>query len=98
MLKGLAAGFLTVMVLSPSAMAQTSCMPRETVASSLRHDYAEAPAAFGVTADGALLELWISKNGETWTILVTLPTGTVCLVADGNTWQEVTDVPTGKSM
>ena len=49
--------------------------------------YKEAPVALGLASNGDLLEVFSSDNGSTWTIIVTSPNGTSCLVAAGQDWQ-----------
>lgn len=49
--------------------------------------YGEHPVGRGVTTAGALLEVVATADGSTWTILVTLPSGPTCLVADGAGWE-----------
>jgi hypothetical protein len=42
-----------------------------------------------LTDDGHLLEVFASKDGETWTIAVTIPKGLTCLLATGQEWQSL---------
>tara|TARA_Y100000031_G_C8177535_1_gene364822 strand:+ start:176 stop:370 length:195 start_codon:yes stop_codon:yes gene_type:complete len=42
-----------------------------------------------LASSGAVLEVLASKGG-TWTILVTQPNGTSCVVATGEAWQGLT--------
>jgi hypothetical protein len=59
---------------------------RAVVVEQLAKVYAEAPRALGITADGAVLELFTADDGETWTIVVTLPNGMSQIVATGENW------------
>ena len=59
---------------------------REMVVERLAKSYDEAPRALGVTSDGAVLELFTAHDGETWTIVVTLPNGKSRVVATGEHW------------
>ena len=59
---------------------------RKVVVEQLAKSYAEAPRALGITANGAVLELFTANNGETWTIMVTLPNGMSQVVASGEHW------------
>ena len=59
---------------------------RDVVVEQLAKLYAEAPRALGITADGAVLELFTANDGETWTIVVTLPNGMSQIVATGEHW------------
>ena len=43
--------------------------------------------AFGVTANGGLLEVLTTKDGSTWTIILSTPRGLTCLTAAGEGWR-----------
>lgn len=62
------------------------CDKRETVLKTLEQQYGELEIGYGVTMDGALLELAAAKDGATWTLVRTAPNGTSCLVAAGHNW------------
>ncbi len=68
------------------AVAQTACTTRSVVAERLAGDYAEAPVAAGLASSGAVIEVFTSGDGATWTIVLTRPEGTSCLVATGEAW------------
>lgn len=59
---------------------------RAVVVEQLAKTSAEAPRALGITADGAVLELFTAGDGKTWTIVVTLPNGMSQIVATGEHW------------
>ena len=42
----------------------------------------------GLSTDGGLIEIYSSEDG-TWTILITRPSGVACLVAAGDSWEEL---------
>jgi hypothetical protein len=73
---------------SPSEAVDPSdvCDKRQVMLQTLEHDYGEVEIGFGVTVDGALIELATAKNGSTWTLMRTQPNGTTCLVAAGEKW------------
>lgn len=71
----------------PSTNAQqATCGPRDMVIGRLQQLYSEERTAVAVTAGGELMELLTSPSG-TWTILVSVPAGTTCLVANGDGWK-----------
>ena len=86
----------TVLMLVPaSALGHVSgpCGPRPTFLKFLADRYDEAPAARGITASGGhIVELVMSRDGESWTIIVTDTGGTTCGLASGKAWQPVTAV------
>ncbi len=72
------------------AMAQpVACDLRDKVLAHLAQKYGEAPVAIGVTNQGGLVEVLTTVDGTTWTIIVTFPNGTSCLVAAGEGWRSV---------
>ena len=58
---------------------------RHMVVDQLAKSYA-APRALGITSEGAVLELFTAGDGDTWTIVVTLPSGMSRIVATGQNW------------
>jgi len=71
------------------------CGDRAKVLTSLAAKYSESPVAVGVTASGGLIEVLSSPDGRTWTILYSTPDGRSCLVASGESWQEIKPQTTG---
>ena len=69
------------------AAAQTACKPRTDVVGHLAKKYGEAPVAIGVTNNGGLVEVLTTGDGNTWTIIVSMPNGTSCMVASGEDWR-----------
>ena len=64
-----------------------SCGKRADLISFLAGGFREAPVGIGLTEQGLLLEIFASKDGETWTLLMTMPNGVACVVASGEQWQ-----------
>ena len=54
----------------------------------LRKKYKEVPIAQGPTGSGTLAEIWVSKENDTWTFTLRLPSGQLCLVATGHGWRK----------
>jgi hypothetical protein len=77
-----------VTALSLPAMAQTVCGERTKFLRHLSSGYSEAPVAMGLVSNGSILEVLASKKGS-WTIIVTRPDGTSCVVAAGEAWEEM---------
>jgi len=72
---------------STVAAAANQCNNRDEVLTLLSNKYKEAPVAFGVTNTGGLVEVLSAGDGQTWTIIITSPKGTSCLVAAGEGWR-----------
>lgn len=78
---------LGLVLAAGAAQAQPACAPRAQLAQTLAQSWGEAPAALGLTRDGALVELWANPVTGSWTLMLTAPNGTACLLADGTAIQ-----------
>ena len=76
--------------------APVSCGPRAELLEELAKRFSEAPVAVGLASSGALVEVLTNGSGSTWTIIVSQPNGTSCLVAAGESWQELRRVASGE--
>ncbi len=69
-----------------SANAMGRCGPRDYVVKSLASDYKELHKGFGLSKDGTLMEIWVSKGGS-FTLLKTSPISKIsCVIAGGENW------------
>ena len=68
------------------AAAQSLCMPREQIVEMLDTRYSESPIALGLASGGRLVEVFSTVDGSTWTLLLTAPDGTSCMMAEGQGW------------
>ena len=75
-----------MMVFAAPSMAQAVCGKHADIVERLRNGYEEQQSSAGTAANGSLVEVFASKNGN-WTILFTRPGGMTCLVAAGENWQ-----------
>lgn len=78
---------LLLSLIALPAQAQSPWQYREDILSHLAKKYHEEPKALGLTTQGAILELLVSEDGETWTLILTLPTGHTEFMAAGQHWQ-----------
>lgn len=69
------------------AHAQAVCGEREEVLTKLFRSYSEKPSAIGMSNNGGIVEILTSPQGETWTIIVTMPNGVSCVIAAGENWE-----------
>ena len=53
----------------------------------LEEKYREAPVARGLDARGNMVEVYATKDGATWSILMTAPHGLACMIAAGQNWR-----------
>jgi hypothetical protein len=64
------------------------CGVRTNVIQQLADQYGETQREVGLAPkNGVVVELFASGDGQTWTILVSLPNGRACLLANGTDWQ-----------
>lgn len=86
---GIAIAAVFFLSISPPISASPVCGDRIKVIDSLREKYSEEPVAIGVAFNGGVVEVLSSPDGETWTIMLTYPSGPSCIVATGETWQNL---------
>ena len=80
------------------ATAQTVCGKRSDVLQQLSTKYSEMPAAMGLSNDGGVIEVLTSPDGHTWTIIVTKPDGSSCLVIAGEYWEAAPRLVKGQKL
>lgn len=84
----LAASMAASLVAGPALAADTLCGTRDSVLKQLAAEYQEAPVGIGLASNGAVVELLTASSG-TWTLIVTMPKGSTCLMGTGEAWQAV---------
>ena len=83
--------FLTLVLASSFALpaaAQSACGKREEIVKIIMNKYKEVPRALAIAGQSNLLEVYASEKGS-WTILITQPQGSTCIVAAGQSWEEL---------
>ena len=90
-LLALLSAFLVVgAVLWPGpSLAQPDDVPRDQLVKLLDSRYAEAPVAVGITQNGGLIEVFTSRDGATWTIILTTPNGRSRVIGWGESWTTI---------
>ncbi len=84
-----------LIVLGPTRLAAAGAMACTERKAALRHlggKFLEAPVAMGLTNTGEVLEVLTSDAGRSWTMLITMPNGTTCMVAAGEAWKTIPSV------
>ncbi len=71
------------------AAAQQAGMPRAAVVKALGDRYAEESVGLGIAQNGGVIELFTSKDGATWTIVLTMPNGLSRVIATGESWMQI---------
>lgn len=74
----------------PAAAGGPQCGPREALVAILADRHGETRRAIGLAQD-AVMELFASEETGTWTIAVTAPDGSMCLVAAGEGYQAIAE-------
>ncbi|HEX2478584.1 MAG TPA: hypothetical protein VHK45_04850 [Geminicoccaceae bacterium] len=72
-----------------------ACHSHADLTKMLQQKFAEHPSALGVQANGHLVEVFVSNQGTSWTIVVTRPDGWSCIVAVGENWESLPHHVTG---
>lgn len=74
-----------------SAQNARNCAPRDAVVDRLAEGYGESRQSMGLGANNAVVEVFASDETGTWTITVTTPNGLTCLVASGQSYEELAE-------
>lgn len=87
-------GMITMLGLSAGIFAfgtpghtQQYCADRSTVTERLKASFGESFAGGGLRNQQSIVEVRLSKESGTWTILMTLPDGRSCVMASGTNWR-----------
>ena len=85
---GLVVGALVLGVVTTGAATyKLNCAPRDRVVRHLAKTYAEKVIAIGLSDRGAVIELILSDDRKSWTIITTTPDGNSCQIAEGKYWE-----------
>ena len=71
------------------AAAQQAGVPRAEVVKALGDRYAEQSVGLGIAQNGGVIELFTSKDGATWTIVLTMPNGLSRMIVSGESWMQI---------
>lgn len=88
----LSATMFMLAFVQPATAQQPACTKRADVIGHLANKYSEAPVAIGLANNGGVIEVLSSHAGDSWTIIITMPNGTACMVAAGESWELVPKV------
>lgn len=89
------AAALALAVGAPAQAEPMACDERAKVLDHLETKYSEKPVALGMATNGSLVEILSAGDGSTWTIVITNPNGTTCLMAAGEHWENLPQVAYG---
>ena len=72
----------------PAAQAQTLCGSRTDIVKDLKEKFVEEAVAMGLARTGTMVEVFTSTSGS-FSILLTHPDGRSCVVATGESWEDL---------
>ena len=84
---------VSVFAWDTSVDAKQACVTRDDATERLQNKFQEKVVGRGLATSGKqMLELFVSDKGS-WTLLVSHPNGTSCIVASGESWQDLPQLP-----
>ncbi len=91
MMKSSLAALAALVVAAPTlAAAQVPiCTHRNEIVKLLTESLHEQPVAAGLAESGRVIEVYANAERSSWTMIVTSPTGTACVVAAGEHWEDL---------
>ena len=69
----------------PAIAEESPCGQRDDLIAKLTKEYKESPTIWALGKSG-VMELWTSSDRQTWTLFLSLPNGTSCLMGAGDGW------------
>lgn len=75
-----------------AANAQMVCGKRAEIIKQLESKYGETRQSLGLQQGRGIVEIYANNETGSWTILVTDPRGTSCLLAAGESFEEAGDI------
>jgi len=84
------------LVLTATSAGAAMCSSYDKFSAFLSGKYKESPRAVGLVANKRVMQIYVSEKG-TWSILMTSPQGTSCLIAAGDNWEKLKVVAAGPS-
>jgi len=79
---------------APQTLAAQPCGIHDALAKTLKTKYQETRRILGIINARNVMEIFMSPQG-TWTVVVTDTSGTSCITAAGEGWQEIPIVTAG---
>ncbi len=85
---------LLLAVRAPASAAPT-CVTHKNFVEQLANGFSEVPIAIAITSEGNVIEVFSRGDRATWTIVMTKPDGKSCMIAAGETWESLPELPSG---
>ncbi len=84
-------GLMVLAAQQVAAQQSRNCAPRDTVIERLADRFGETRQSIGLGSQGSVVETFASDTTGSWTITVTMPNGMTCLVASGQSFEELAE-------
>jgi hypothetical protein len=85
-------GIGAMMLAANQTNAQThNCADHAAVIERLAENYGESRQSIGLSGNNSMIEVFASMDTGSWTITITQPGGLTCLVAAGQSFQQVSE-------
>ncbi|MBA4784042.1 MAG: hypothetical protein H2045_12590 [Rhizobiales bacterium] len=78
--------------------AASRCGQHTKIVTFLEKRYGETPRGIGLVSDKGVMQVYVSEENGTWTILVTSAEGQACVMAAGKGWEDVKQEARGKKV
>ena len=72
-----------------ASAAGQACAPRDDVLNHLKSKYNEERRSIGLTSNNMVLEVYASIDGDTWSVVMSYPDGTSCVMAVGSAFEQI---------
>ena len=70
------------------AQSQRACGDRAQIIERLSTKFGETRRGGGLATSGGIVEVFVSSDTGSWTVLMTMPSGLSCLMAVGESWND----------
>lgn len=84
--------------LAGTAAQAAECGSRDLIIKQLGKQFAEERRATGMMRRSGVMEIYVSKEKGTWTVLLTTPRGRTCIVAAGEMWEDMPILAAGPAV
>ncbi len=78
------------------AYAENLCAGRAEIINHLARQFSEIPNAIATVNEREVIEVLVSPEHGSWTMIVSRSDGTSCVLAAGEDWQRLPPVPRGE--
>ncbi len=79
-------------------VARTVCGERDDIITALTDRFGETQRSWGMGPGNRIVEVYTSDETGSWTITITSPNGTTCLMAAGELWEDLVQEAAGEAI